>query len=58
MRRRKPMAYLERKVTGWFMLEVLYTWVAEDTWGNTIARCRTRKECEAECRRAGYVPVR
>lgn len=54
----KPRAYLERVAVGWFMLDTVYMWIAEDTWGNRVASGRTRKECEANCRRAGYVPVR
>lgn len=57
MRRRKPRAYLKKYITGYFGFEYSYHWVAKDCWDNSIASCKTRKECEAECRRRGYVPI-
>ena len=54
---RKEHAYLTKEQAGWFMLEYTYRWVARDCWGNTVASARTRKECEQETRRAGYVSV-
>ena len=40
------------------MLERTKSWVARDDFGNYVASARTRKECEAECRRLGYCPER
>lgn len=57
-RQYKPRAYLEKVCNGWFMLEPCYTWVAREYWGSAVAYGHTRKECEAECRYKGYVPVR
>lgn len=54
----RPTAYLKPYYNGWFMLERTTTWKAVDQWGNTVARGRTRRECEQETRRAGYTPVR
>lgn len=54
----KPTAYLEKFCNGWFMMERTYIWKATDNWGNTVATGRTRKECERDCRAAGYSPVR
>lgn len=56
MRNTKPKAYLEKVRCGWFMFEPLYMWVALDRWGHSVARGKTRKDCERECRSAGYVP--
>ena len=55
-RQYKPRAYLERVRNGYFMTSYCYMWVARDTWGNWVASGRTRKDCESETRRAGYVP--
>ena len=58
MKSRKPTVYLAPYITGNFSFEPVKAWLAKDRWGNTIARARTRRECEQEARRAGYVPVR
>lgn len=58
MRERKPRAYLRKEICGLFMFEPLANWIARDRYGNYIARGRTRKECEKECRDYGYVPER
>lgn len=58
MKSRKPTAYLAPYITGHFCFEPVTEWLAKDRWENTIARGRTRRECEQEARRAGYVPVR
>lgn len=53
----KQHAYLEKVRDGYFMLEYTYRWVARDYWGHQVASGRTKKECQQETRRAGYVPV-
>lgn len=58
MKTRKPRAYLEKYRTGYFGLEYTYRWIATDRWNNQVASGKTRKECETECRRNGYVPER
>ncbi len=58
MKPKKPRAYLNKYRTGWFLFEPIYGWIAKDCWGNRVAYGRTRKECEKECRYAGYVPIR
>lgn len=58
MRKKKPRAYLSRKVIGHFMFEPTIRWVAVDDCRHQIAMGKTRKECESECRMYGYVPVR
>ena len=58
MRETKPRAYLEKVCNGGFMLEYTYRWIAKDRYGHQVASGKTRKECEAECRHYGYVPVR
>ncbi|WP_300346020.1 hypothetical protein [uncultured Oscillibacter sp.] len=55
---RKPKAYLKQYYNGYFMFERAKVWIATDTFENFIASGRTREECEAECRRKGYRPVR
>lgn len=57
-RRCRERAYLDYYRTGHFGFEYTYSWIARDAWGNTICSGKTRKECEAECRRRAYVPVR
>ena len=57
-RNRKPRAYLKYYRTGYFGFEYTYDWIAKDLWGNEVARGKTRKECESDCRRNGYVPER
>ena len=52
---RKEHAYLKEH-TGWFMWEPMFRWVARDYWGHQVASGRTKKECQQETRRAGYVP--
>lgn len=54
----RPTAYIKPYYNGYFFLERTVVWRATDRWGNHVASSRTRKECEAECRRAGYTPVR
>ena len=56
MKQRKPRAYLAKYRTGYFGLEYTYCWIAHDYWHHEVARGKTKKECEAECRRKGYVP--
>ena len=60
MRKRysKPRVHLEQYYNGYFMLERTKSWVAKDDFGNYVTSARTRKECEAECRRLGYCPER
>lgn len=64
MRRKKnmikgrPTAYMKPYYNGYFFLGRAVTWRATDDWGNHVASASTRKECEAECRRAGYTPIR
>lgn len=58
MKTRKPRAYLNKYRTGYFGLEYTYRWITKDYWNNLVASGKTRKECEAECRRNGYVPER
>lgn len=53
---RKPRAYLEQAYDGHFLLERTKTRVAKDTFGNYVTSARTRKDCEALCRRKGYCP--
>ena len=55
-RQRKPRAYLKKVCNGWFGFEPTFMWVARDYWGNAVAYGYTRKVCERECRRFGYVP--
>lgn len=54
----RPTAYMKPYYNGYFFLERAVTWRATDDWGNHVASASTRKECEAECRRAGYTPIR
>lgn len=54
----KPTAWIDRERTGYFMLEATAAWVGRDTFGNEIARARTRKDCEQDCRWKGYTPRR
>lgn len=56
MRQCKPRAHLQRECTGWFFLDPYFRWVARDRWNNWIASGNTRKECEEETRKKGYVP--
>lgn len=58
MREQKPRAYMEHKVTGWIMGLPEVKWIAYDKYGSAITWSDTRKDCENECRRYGYVPVR
>ena len=58
MRTQKPRAYLALYRNGYFGPGYTFRWIAKDSWGNQVASGRTRKECEAECRRNGYVPER
>lgn len=58
MKERKPHAYLEKVINGYFYFEPTTRWIARDRWGNWIASGKTRKECEKECRLYGYVPTR
>lgn len=58
MKSRKPTAYLAPYITGHFCFKPVREWLAKNDWGNTIAWGKTRRECEQEARRAGYVPVR
>ena len=58
MRKRRPRAYLRMEIVGYWMFEVEHTWIARDYWGVEITRAKTRKECEANCRKYGYVPER
>ena len=54
---KKPSAYLEK----WSFEcgdHKWNEWIARNDFGNGIAFGRTRKECEADCRRVGYVPRR
>lgn len=55
---KKPRAYMEKKIVGHFCFEPIVEWIAYNYWGNSVAWGKTRKECEAECRRNGYVPER
>ena len=55
-RQRKPRAYLKKVQNGWFMFQPVIEWVAYNAWGNSVAWGHTRKDCEQECRRLGYVP--
>lgn len=55
---KKPTAYVKPYYNGCFLLERTISWIATDCFGNNVASASTRKECEAECRRAGYIPVR
>jgi len=57
-RQTKPTAYIAPYITGHFMLEPVREWLGKNYWGNTVAWGKTRRECEQECRRAGYIPVR
>lgn len=57
-RNRKPYAYMKQYYNGRFMFTPTKIWRAEDTFGNFVASGKTRKECEAECRRAGYKPIK
>lgn len=56
MRQRKPSCYLEKRCTGWWMLEPVIDWIAFDNWQHEIARAKTKKECERKARLAGYTP--
>jgi len=58
MNKRKPRAYLTKKTIGHFMYKPVIRWVAYDEWSRFITTGKTKKECEAECRRYGYVPER
>lgn len=49
-------AYLERYKTGYFMFEPIIEWIARDDFGNEVARAKTKKECQARTRDAGYTP--
>ena len=53
----RPTAYMKPYYNGYFFLGRAVTWRATDDWGNHVASASTRKECEAECRRAGYTPI-
>ena len=53
----RPTAYMKPYYNGYFFLGRSVVWRATDYWGNHAASASTRKECEAECRRAGYTPV-
>ena len=55
---KKPRASLEKKTIGYSFGLPQTEWVACNEWGNSIAWGKTRKECEADCRRAGFVPER
>ncbi len=55
---RKPIAYIKQFYNGQFMFKPTKIWRAEDTFGNFIASGRTRKECEAQCKRMGYKPIK
>ena len=54
---KKPSAYLE-KWSFEYGDHKWNEWIARNDFGNGIAVGRTRKECEADCRRVGYVPRR
>ena len=58
MKNRKPVAYIAQYITGHFCFEPIKTWIGKDYWGSEVGRGRTRRECEAVCRRSGYTPVR
>lgn len=57
-RQKKPWAYLDKYITGYFGLERTTAWIARDYWDNEVARGRTRRECEQRCRERGYAPQR
>ena len=57
-RKEKPRAYIAPYQNGWFMLEPCIEWLGKNDYNNTVAWGKTRKECERDCRRNGYVPVR
>lgn len=56
MRARKPNCYLEKRWTGYFMMEYTYCWYAFDDYNNVVATGKTRKDCENVARAAGYTP--
>ena len=57
-RKEKERAYIAPYENGYFMFEKTIMWMGKNAWGNSVAWGRTRKECERDCRRNGYVPVR
>lgn len=58
MKSRKPVAYIAPYITGHFCFEPIRSWIGKDAWGSAVGRGRTRRDCEADCRRNGYTPVR
>ena len=56
MRTQKPRVYIAKYRIGYLGLNYTYRWIAKDAWHNQVASGKTRKECEAKCRRNGYVP--
>lgn len=55
-RPRKPSCYLTKECVGWFLLDVIFEWIARDNWENVVARGKTKKECEKNAREYGYTP--
>lgn len=53
----KPIAYVKKRRTGYWLDEPVYHWISSDQWGTTIASTRTKKDCISQTRKAGYMPV-
>lgn len=58
MARSKPVAYVNGYVSVWLVGKPIRRWEARNYWGERVGYGTTRKECEADCRRNGYTPVR
>ena len=58
MRGKKPTAYVKGYVRVWFIGKPTRRWEARNYWNELVGYGSTRKECEADCRRNGYRPVR